>query len=359
MQDYLSKIIDYIQERRWLGHLLFWVILLLTQSLGVESLYDEQDIFIHKALMLPIKMLAAYTLIYFQVPVFLYKKRYVAFLVSFIVSSYVFTVLARITVVHGVEELIRPRPFAQESILEIATDIKALYARYYLGTYFPAIIMYILKLIKEKFYESRAIEQLEKQKVSSELNFFKAQIHPHFLFNTLNNLYVLTLQKSDKASDTVLKLSEILDYMLYQCNDNLVYVEKEMQLIENYINLEQLRYGDRLSLSFTHHIDNPNSKIAPLILISLVENAFKHGASGAIQNPIIDIDLKVEEGQMKFRIFNTKARFEQKDHTNYKEGIGLHNTKSQLQLLYPNTHVIEINDASESFEVKLNVDLNS
>lgn len=357
MQDFVSKIIDYIQERRWLGHLLFWVILLMIQSLGVESLYDEQDIFVHKALMLPVKMLAAYTLIYFQVPVFLYKKRYVAFLISFIISSYVYTVLARVTVVHGVEELIRPRPFAQESVLEIATDIKALYARYHLGVYFPAIIMYMLKLVKEKFYESRAIEQLEKQKVSSELNFFKAQIHPHFLFNTLNNLYTLTLQKSDKASDTVLKLSEILDYMLYQCNDKEVLVEKEVQLIENYINLEQLRYGDRLSLSFKHDIDNPNTKIAPLLLISLVENAFKHGASGAIQNPEIDIDMRVEEEQMQFRVYNTKAKFEQADHTKYKEGIGLHNTKSQLQLLYPKKHTIEINNASESFEVKLNVDL--
>lgn len=359
MQDYVSKIIDYIQERRWLGHLLFWVILLMIQSLGVESLYNDTDIFVHKALMLPVKMLAAYTLIYFQAPVFLYKKRYVAFIVSFIVSSYVYTVLARITVVHGVEELIRPRPFAQESFLEIATDIKALYARYHLGVYFPAIIMYILKLVKEKFYESRAIEQLEKQKVSSELNFFKAQIHPHFLFNTLNNLYTLTLQKSDKASDTVLKLSEILDYMLYQCNDKDVLIEKEVQLIENYINLEQLRYGDRLSLSFTHHIDHPNTKISPLLLISLVENAFKHGASSAIQNPIIDIDLKVDNDQMQFRVYNTKAKFEQADHTRYKEGIGLHNTKSQLQLLYPNKHTIEIHNASESFEVTLNVDLSS
>lgn len=357
MQNYVSKIIDYIQERRWLGHLLFWVVLLMIQSLGVESLYDEKDIFVHKALMMPVKMLAAYTLIYFQVPVFLYKKRYLAFLVSFVISSYVYTVLARITVVHGVEELIRPRPFKQESVLEIATDIKALYARYHLGVYFPAIIMYMLKLVKEKFYESRAIEQLEKQKVSSELNFFKAQIHPHFLFNTLNNLYTLTLQKSDKASDTVLKLSEILDYMLYQCNDKEVLVEKEVQLIANYINLEQLRYGNRLSLSFKHHIDNPNAKIAPLLLISLVENAFKHGASGAIQNPEIDIDLKVEEGQMQFIVFNTKAKFEQADHTKFKEGIGLHNTKSQLQLLYPNKHTIKINDASESFEAKLNVDL--
>jgi sensor histidine kinase YesM len=357
MQNYISRLLDYIQERRWLSHILFWISLLLIQSLGIESVYNGKEVFTHKSIMLIPKMIAAYTLIYYQIPKFLYKQKYLLFLASFILTSYVFTVLARILVVHGVEELIRPKPFAQESIYEIITDIDALYARYYLGTYFPALIMLMLKLIKEKFNEKNEIKQLEKEKVSAELNFFKAQIHPHFLFNTLNNLYVLTLQKSDKASETVLKLSEMLDYMLYQCNDNRVTIDKELKLIENYINLEQLRYGKRLELSFSKTIDNPKTQIAPLILMSLIENAFKHGASGAIKKPQITIDIKVEKEQLFFSIYNTKTKLEQEDKTNFKKGIGVTNTKSQLQLLYPNKHELEIIDEEFSYQVKLHIDL--
>lgn len=357
MQNYISSLLDYIQERRWLSHILFWLSLLLIQSLGIESVYNGKEVFTHKSIMLIPKMIAAYTLIYYQIPKFLYRQKYLLFLGSFILTSYVFTVLARILVVHGVEELIRPKPFAQESVYEILTDIDALYARYYLGVYFPALIMLMLKLIKEKFNEKNEIRQLEKEKVSAELSFFKAQIHPHFLFNTLNNLYVLTLQKSDNASETVLKLSEMLDYMLYQCNDDRVTIDKEIKLIENYIDLEQLRYGERLKLNFNKAIDNSKTQIAPLILVSLIENAFKHGASGAIKNPHINIDIKVEKEQLFFSIYNTKAKLEQEDKTNFKKGIGVTNTKSQLQLLYPNKHNLEIIDEELSYQVKLHIDL--
>ncbi len=357
MENHLSKLLDYIQERRWISHVLFWATLLMIQSLGIESLYKANEVFTHKAIMLVPRILAAYTLIYFQVPQFLYKKKYLLFLGSFILTSYIFTVTARILVVHVVEEIVRPKPFEQESVYEILTDIDALYARYYLGVYFPALIMLMLKLIKEKFNKKSEIEQLEKQKVSAELNFFKAQIHPHFLFNTLNNLYTLTLQKSDKASETVLKLSDILDYMLYQCNDDRVTIEKELKLIKNYIDLEQLRYGDRLNLNFTEDIDNPNTQVAPLILISLIENAFKHGASGAIMDPKIKIKVTVKNKQLSFSVFNTKTKFAQDDKTSYKKGIGLSNTKKQLELVYPNKHQLETIEEDLSFQVKLNIDL--
>ena len=357
MKDAISKFVDYIQEERWFAHVLFWVTFLLIQVVGVESQYASRDEFVHHGIVLLPKMLAAYSLIYYLIPEFLYKKRYVLFFVLLLFTSYVFSAMARIMVVHIVEELIRPRPFRQEPIQEILTDIKRLYKHYYIGVYLPAFIMYMFKLISEKFNKKSQIEQLEKEKVSAELNFFKAQIHPHFLFNTLNNLYTLTLQKSDKAADTVLKLSEILDYMLYQCNDNRVSVEKEVSLVQNYIDLEHLRYGDRLQLSFEKNIDQAHTQIAPLILISLVENAFKHGASGAIRNPVIKINLKVAEQQLEFSIYNTKATIAQEDRTNFKKGIGLSNTESQLELLYPGKHHLEIMETETSFEVKLNVDL--
>jgi two-component system LytT family sensor kinase len=198
---------------------------------------------------------------------------------------------------------------------------------------------------------------LEKEKVTAELNFMKAQIHPHFLFNTLNNLYVLTLQKSEKAADTVLKLSEMLDYMLYKCNESTVSISEEIQLIQNYIDLEELRYGDRLELVFNKNIDNAQTQIAPLVLVSLIENAFKHGASGTVTVPKIKIEISVKDEQLLFSIYNTKPIHVQKDNPSFKNGIGLVNTKSQLQLIYPEMHSIEIIEDKTSYEVKLQINL--
>ena len=149
----------------------------------------------------------------------------------------------------------------------------------------------------------------------------------------------------------------MLDYMLYQCNDNKVSIEKEMQLIQNYVDLESLRYGDRLQLEFEKEIDNSQTQIAPLILISIVENAFKHGASGTIAKTVIKIKVKVQNQKLSFEVFNTKSKLKQKDDTNYKDGIGLKNTKKQLELTYPNQFRIQLNEEDVSYTVKLDVDL--
>ena len=223
--------------------------------------------------------------------------------------------------------------------------------------YLPVFLVVSVKLIKERFEEKNRQEILQKEKVTAELNFMKAQIHPHFLFNTLNNLYVLTLQKSDKASETVLKLSEMLDYMLYKCNSNRVTIGEEVQLIQNYINLEQLRYGDRLEVVFNMNIDSDQTQIAPLILVSLIENAFKHGASGSVAAPKIAIEFRVEKNELQFSIYNTKPGQAQKDETNFKKGIGLKNIKNQLSLIYPERHILEIKETKESYLVNLTIQL--
>lgn len=357
MESFFSKAIDYIQQRRWLSHVLFWLFLVLFQSIDIESQYRQEGFPVQNFIMLIPKILATYTLIYFQIPKLLYKKKYILFTISILIFAYIFTVIARIFVVYIVEGMLREGSFRQEPILEIVTDVKALYNRSYLWIYFPSFIMLVIKLIKETFERNKHVEQLEKEKFSAELSYFKAQIHPHFLFNTLNNLYALTVQKSDKASDTVLKLSEMLDYMLYQCNDDRVSIDKEIQLIQNYLDLEQLRYGDRLDLIYNHTVDNKNTKIAPLILISLIENAFKHGVSGSIEDPKIKIDLTVEKDQLHFSVFNTKNKMVQDDMTDFKQGIGLNNTKKQLKLLYPEKHSIKIIEEDISFKVILNIDL--
>ncbi|MTI32621.1 sensor histidine kinase, partial [Xanthovirga aplysinae] len=268
MNDIKTRLINNIIKRRWLTHILLWLGVLLFYTLTLKIHYGSYyKTFIHRLIMLVPQILAFYSLMYFQIPKLLYRKKYLLFVASLILGSYLFSALGRILVVHIIEELYREPPFGQESILEILTDIKFLYDSYFYSVFLPVFMVVVAKLLKERFEEKSKHEILEKEKVSAELNFFKAQIHPHFLFNTLNNLYALTLQKSDKASETVLKLSEMLDYMLYQCNDDRVPIDKEIKLIQNYIDLEQLRYGERLELVFNQDIDNPKTPITPLILV--------------------------------------------------------------------------------------------
>ncbi len=349
-----------ILQKRWLGHVVFWILLLLCYTLAMKDGYGSLDeSFNRNVILLLPQIIASYYLIYFLNPTFLYKKRYVRFGILFLIGTYVFSILARVLVVYVIEGFYREPPFRQESLLEIATDVKRLYQEFFYKVYLPVFLFASVKLIKERFEEKSRSELLKKEKVIAELNFMKAQIHPHFLFNTLNNLYVLTLQKSDKASETVLKLSEMLDYMLYKCNENSVTITEEIQLIQNYIDLEQLRYGNRLELVFNKNIDDTQTQIAPLILVSLIENAFKHGASGTVSIPEIRIEIAVKNKQLLFSIFNTKPTHAQKDVTNFKKGIGLVNTNSQLQLIYPNKHSMEIVEDKTSYNVKLQINLNT
>lgn len=359
MNQSKSKWVDTLLQSRWQSHILFWVLGWIIQALVSGTPYGSYSrTFIHTGIMLLPQVLASYLLVYYQVPQLLFKKKYLLFGLSFLISSYFFSALARTMVVYIIEEIYRTPPFKQESIWEILTDFRELVRPNFFRVYTVAFLMLIVKLLKENFEEKSKRELLEKKKIMAELNFFKAQIHPHFLFNTLNNLYVLTLKKSDKAPEMLLKLSEILDYMLYRCNDQYVFIEDESKLIHNYIDLEKLRYGSRLSLTLLEEIDNPKTQIAPLILISLIENAFKHGASGSFVDPVIKIELTVKDNMLLFSIFNTKNKIEQENQNNHKKGIGLGNTRSQLQMIYPGKHHLEIEEKDESFRVTLKTDLN-
>lgn len=357
----MNKVLDFLEKRSYIAHILFWVGIFLIQTF--DSKYDLNEylysVVIHNGIMLFPKMIASYILVYYQIPQLLFKRKYLTFAISFVVVCYLVCVGARILVVYGVEELTRPKPFDQEPILEIFTDVRKLYDGYYLWMYFPAIVMLVLKLLKDTIEKKSTVEKLEKEKMSAELSFLKSQIHPHFLFNTLNNLYVLTIKKSDKAPETVLKLSEILDYMLYQCNDSEISIEKEIQLIKNYVALEQLRYGDKLVLKLNTEVDNMQTKITPLLLISIIENAFKHGVSGRSSKSEVAIELTVKEGQLYFEVHNTKPFVEQKDYTNFKKGIGLKNTRKQLALVYPEKSSIEVIEKNTTYTVKLTIDLTS
>jgi len=177
----------------------------------------------------------------------------------------------------------------------------------------------------------RAEQQLRIEKQAAELNYLRAQTNPHFLFNTLNNIYSLARDKSDLAPESILRLSKILRFMLYETSGAYIAIEDELKIIKDYIALEKLRYDESLRVNFNYDVEDMKQALPPLLLIPLVENAFKHGVSETRGHPYVDIHLSVRNRKLAFIIKNSS------DHpgeSGVKENIGLSNLRRQLELLY-------------------------
>ena len=185
----------------------------------------------------------------------------------------------------------------------------------------------VFKMLKDYYEKMEEKVILVRETVNAELQLLKAQIHPHFLFNTLNNIYSFTLNRSHLAGELVLKLSDTLNYMVNDCEAPLVSVEKELKMIEDYIGLEKVRYGDRLDMTLEIKGDCQNKMIAPLLLIPFVENSFKHGSSKMLQHPWIKLRIVIKENMLSMDLNNSKP---QSTSQNGKNGIGLKNVQKRL-----------------------------
>ena len=213
----------------------------------------------------------------------------------------------------------------------------------------------IIKMMKRGWLKQQETLQVAREKAKAELQLLKAQIHPHFLFNTLNNIYFFTLTASPKAPEMLMKLADMLRYILNECNEALVPVEKEIKMIENYVALEKIRYGDRLKMELEVEGDYNNKMIAPLLLIPLIENSFKHGASKMLANPWVNLNITIEGHYLFFLLSNSRPDeiviLQRGGH------IGLNNVRKRLALLYPAAHELSVVDGSESFEVYMKIRL--
>jgi two-component system, LytTR family, sensor kinase len=217
------------------------------------------------------------------------------------------------------------------------------------------ITAFFLQATVDFFEQKEKIKRIELEKAQAELNFLKAQVNPHFLFNTLNNLYGLIIEKSDKSGECVLKLADILKYTLSEGNQDKVLLKKELLLLENYIGLEKLRKPDA-DVSFTSECTNNNLQITPLLLLPFVENAFKHGLNTVSKNGFIHLKIKTKEQSLSLSIENN---IPPAGNTIAIEshGIGIDNVKKRLNLLYPNRHELLIERKSNSFFVNLKLEL--
>jgi two-component system, LytTR family, sensor kinase len=202
---------------------------------------------------------------------------------------------------------------------------------------------------------NRTTQQLQIEKQEAELNFLKSQTNPHFLFNTLNNIYSLARVKSDLAPESILKLSKILRYMLYETGGAFVAIEQELKVINDYISLEKLRYDESLRVNFNHDIEDMKQAIPPLLLIPLVENAFKHGVSETRGNPYIDIHLSINNRKLVFHVKNSTGNATEKT---IVENIGLSNLRRQLVLLYTD-YDLTVKQEPNAFVSTLTINLSS
>jgi len=353
-----KNFIDWVIQNRVVSHLVFWFLLVI--SLPVLAALNDGSVektLISSLSFLPAQLLASYFLVYYQVPKLLFKKKYLKFGCSFLISVYVFLVLSKLSSIY-LSKIFMPQYFEERSLVSILSDPFHLAVVYFPSVYVFVFLMFMTKAFKDRFEERHQLEVLQKEKANTELKFLKAQTNPHFLFNTLNNLYSLTLEQSEKAPEVVLKLSGMLDYMLYQCKDHEVPLKNEIAFIQDYIDLESLRYGDKLTLDYTYHLHDLNVKIAPLILISFVENAFKHGASNNRKASTIQIELTTNKDQLCFKVYNTLPSRKQVDTENEsRAGIGLSNSQRQLELNYKNNYDLKSTKTDTDFQIVLKINL--
>ncbi len=222
--------------------------------------------------------------------------------------------------------------------------------------FFAVVCVGLLKFVEDYFELEARRKELENQQLTSELQFLKAQINPHFLFNTLNNLYYLAVNQSSRTPEVIAKLSGMMRYMLYDSNHPLVPLSKEIDYIENYLSLERLRLDDRVPITFEVEGQVEGVRIAPLILITFLENAFKHGVSGAAEDVFITVRLDINAGSCHYRVTNSKLAAGSKT-LSEKSGIGLQNVRRRLELSYPDRYALHTDESEDRYHVDLQLQL--
>jgi two-component system sensor histidine kinase AlgZ len=330
-------------------HVAFWLINVLFFS-TIWTFQGERSGFGQNAftasLWIPMRMLFCYPLIYWALPKYLLKEKYLQFgvlvsggLIAGLFLSYLF----RAYVFIPLQEFLQVENFSRN----------AWSSGGYLSCVITAVTGGIVVLFKHWMKKQQAWMQAEKEKVTAELQLLKAQVHPHFLFNTLNNIYSFSLDSSPKTPEMILKLSSLLSYMLYECKGDEVLLEKEIEVMKAYKDLEKERYGNRLDISWNVEGDIKDKFIAPLLLLPFLENAFKHGTSELLEKPWLSVDIIVKGYSLRCKIANSKDEFM----CVRENGIGIQNVRKRLQFLYPDNHELKLADESNFFVASLLIEL--
>jgi sensor histidine kinase YesM len=334
-------------------HVLFWSVYLpLNALLGCVIQQQPIETFgsnlIGEAFSLPFKMLLVYFMFYYIIPLYLDRSK-LSYLMLSLIAAFACAILAyRIVFVY----IYFPNFGAPKEYFVFSGSGLMLTA---FDCFITLAAACTIKFVRLHYKSLEFEQQLIREKLESELNFLRAQTNPHFLFNTLNNLYGLARKKSDKTADAIMMLAKIMRYVLYECRAPMVAVSAEARIIEDFIELEKLRYNKRLTVTYEQFLEEPETPIAPLLLLPFVENSFKHGPGSMTGDATIDIRLKMERQVLTFQVCNSVDPDYQ---TPAGGGIGLVNVRRQLDLLYPGRYELTAGQINGMYQSELTMHLN-
>jgi Histidine kinase len=356
-------------KTRFNRHLFFWIVWWVYFFVVGIFLPNYLDGFRQRAYLSPgvtdvikltltlfIQVLACYAIIYFLMPRYLLKARYFVFLAGIIccgLAVILATHFITATVIPLIETTLFNTPL---STIRKTTWWTSIYAG---GINSIKIIAAAaaIKLGKHWWYIQKENERLDKERIEAELQLLKAQIHPRFLFNTLSNIYSFALTASPKAPEMLLKLSDTLSYMLYECDDREVSLEKEIKILRDYMMLEKMRYGDTLEMSIKIDGDTSHDKIAPLLLLRFAENSFLQSSSQTIEQAWINLEMQIENHVLEMKLMNGKPL--ESIGSEDREEDDLVKAEKRLHLLYPGRYTLKITEEPEIAIIALQIQLKS
>jgi two-component system LytT family sensor kinase len=333
-------------------HIIYWgLILMFLVAITVirEGSTTMKDYFLSFGVMGIINVSLFYINYIFLIPELIKKrKRYWIYILSFFLLLIAGTFLKTVIAVLNPQELLTMR--AGKEVHSFSVNNFALNGAFFCGFFLMSSC--IIKFIIDWFSSERIQRNLESERREMELQFLKSQLNPHFLFNSLNNIYSLAYQKSDKTADAIMKLSEIMRYMIYESNTPTVALSKEVDYLTSYIELQKIRFKDGAYIEFTLNGEIDNQKIVPLMLISFVENAFKHGVVNDPAEPV-KINIIANQKILHFSVINKKNQ-QNKD---AQGGVGLTNVERRLQLVYPDRYKLNVVNSATHYTCELMIDI--
>ena len=340
-----------VQKSSWLWQTIYWAVASLLLFFIFSNQQYDLVIRVPVVLVLTLMSIGVTQLINrYLIPRFLFQRHFFRFF-YLLLFTIVFSIWVNILCIILI--LFYTTVHFRGSALPNDTDLILLLSGSYITIFFATVVHFIV----ESYSKLIERDRIERQKTETELKLKEAkikllqgQLHPHFLFNMLNNLYGLWMEKSESTPDVILKLSALLDYMLYECDKERVPLEQEVQFLKNYIDLESIRHDSRLSLNVQLPDSYQNAEVAPLILFTFVENAFKHGVNRNTGDSRMNVCISYKINSIHFAINNNYSPSK-----NSSQGIGLENVKERLNLLYPGKHELKIDTQNNIFSVELNI----
>ncbi|MFC5683715.1 sensor histidine kinase [Flavobacterium sp. MAHUQ-51] len=334
-------------------HIIFWSIYFIFNTFRWGSYFNDYLYSLKSNLIgFPIHMTLCYLNILVLMPNLVYKKKYTLYVVTLLAAIFCMVLLKFNLTYFLISENVWPEGPEPVEELTLNYTIDMMIGELYVITFVTAI-----KITQDFILEHKRVTDLEKINLETELLFLKSQVSPHFFFNTLNNIYSLSVEKSNKTPKIILKLSELMRYMLYETQNKKQSLENEILCIQNYLDLERIRHDERLEVNMYISGDIHEKEISPMLLLTFVENSFKHGVNKNLGDVKIDINFSVKDDFLFFSISNPMPTVTKHvDNFNKSSGIGIENVKKRLELGYnKNDYKLSIKNKKNIFVVKLKI----